>query len=1017
MSLRRLIALVPFALCAAESASPAGGIQVPPGFEITRVAAAPLVNFPMMGGFDDRGRLFVAENAGVNLDEKELAAHPPSRVIVLEDTDGDGTFDRSAVFADKLTFPQGVLWLDGALYVASPPSIWKLEDTDGDGRADQRTEIATGFKFTGNAADVHGPFLHPNGRLYWCHGRKGHEVHQRDGTLVSKALGARVWSCRPDGSDIQVHAGGGMDNPVELAFSQEGEIFGDANIFQGSPRVDAIIHWIYGGVYPRNDIENVLAEFKRTGDLLGPAAPLGHVAPSGLTLLRTDALGAGFAGSLMLAEFNTHRLMRIPLERDGATFRGRPEIFAITADTGVHFTGVIEDADGSLLAIDTGAWFRRGCPTSGVARTDIQGAIYRIRRANAPRIADPRGLAIGWAKAAPGELAALLGDTRPFVRDRAIRELARRGDAAVPALRAALPGASALARSNAVWALTRIGSAAAQAAARVALSDSEANVRQVACQSAFVTADQSAHAALVRLLEDPAAPVRRESARALGRLRQPNAVAPLANAAAVAADPALTHALIFALIEIGAPEETRRQLSHAAPRARRAALIALDQIAGANLEAASVFSALRSTEAGLRSAALAIAVKHPEWSREAAEFLSFALADARDSARSESGRSILVAFIRAAGVRDWLRAQFGGGKIDPRVALDAIGTTAEAWDDAWRGFLVTHLRSPDAATAQAALRAIGVHRARDFSAALREVAHDSGRPAAFRVAALQVAAGAGKVLDADSLQLLTAPFATGGTPEARAQAATVLGAATLDRSQLLKVIALLPQAGPLELTQLLGVFQRGPTDLDLAASLLARLRETPSRFGVTGGAVQAAFRRFPEPGPANAAPLVSEIMNAAVAKDSRVLELEKLTAGGDAARGRAAFLAGAGACQGCHRIGEAGGRVGPDLSHIGAIRTARDLVESIAFPDASIARGFEGFRLERRGGEPLLGMIPRETADAIVVATPDGQEHVVPRAAIVKLEPAANSLMPPGLDRVLEPKVFADLIAFLKSLQ
>src|ERR1043165_8488428 len=100
------------------------GIQVPPGFEVTRVAGAPLVQFPMLGGFDDRGRLFLAENAGVNLDEKALAEQKPSRIRMLEDTDGDGVFDRSTIFAEGLTFPQGAQWFDGALYVASPPSIW-----------------------------------------------------------------------------------------------------------------------------------------------------------------------------------------------------------------------------------------------------------------------------------------------------------------------------------------------------------------------------------------------------------------------------------------------------------------------------------------------------------------------------------------------------------------------------------------------------------------------------------------------------------------------------------------------------------------------------------------------------------------------------------------------------------------------------------------------------------------------------------------------------------------------------
>ena len=146
------------------------------GYVAEAVAAAPLVRHPIMATVDDRGRLFVGDSSGVNLNKAELEKELPHRVLMLEDTDGDGIFDKSTVFADKLTFPQGCAWLNGALYVASPPGIWRFTDTDGDGVADQREMIVRGFDYTGNAADIHGPFVHPNGRLYWCHGRKGHEV-------------------------------------------------------------------------------------------------------------------------------------------------------------------------------------------------------------------------------------------------------------------------------------------------------------------------------------------------------------------------------------------------------------------------------------------------------------------------------------------------------------------------------------------------------------------------------------------------------------------------------------------------------------------------------------------------------------------------------------------------------------------------------------------------------------------------------------------------------------------------
>jgi hypothetical protein len=97
-----------------------------------------------------------------------LSKDPPHKIRVLEDTDGDGRFDTSRVFADKLVFPQGIVWHDGSVYCSSPPSFWRLTDTDGDGTADDRAELVTGFANTGVADDMHGGSVGPDGRLYWC---------------------------------------------------------------------------------------------------------------------------------------------------------------------------------------------------------------------------------------------------------------------------------------------------------------------------------------------------------------------------------------------------------------------------------------------------------------------------------------------------------------------------------------------------------------------------------------------------------------------------------------------------------------------------------------------------------------------------------------------------------------------------------------------------------------------------------------------------------------------------------
>ena len=141
---------------------------VPDGFEIEVVASAPLVNRPITADFDERGFLYVADSSGSNDNVQKQLVERSHRIVRLEDSDGDGRFDKSVVFADKMMFPEGTMWYAGSLYVSAPPSIWKLTDTDGDGVADERTEWFDGKTLTGCANDLHGPYLGPDGWIYWC---------------------------------------------------------------------------------------------------------------------------------------------------------------------------------------------------------------------------------------------------------------------------------------------------------------------------------------------------------------------------------------------------------------------------------------------------------------------------------------------------------------------------------------------------------------------------------------------------------------------------------------------------------------------------------------------------------------------------------------------------------------------------------------------------------------------------------------------------------------------------------
>src|SRR4051812_8654237 len=391
-------------------------LHVPDGFTIELVAGPPLVERPIMASFDDRGRLFVTDSSGANLPGRELVKDPPHRVVILEDTDGDGRFDRSRVFADRIVFPQGLLWHDGAVYVASPPSLWKLEDTTGAGVCDRRTELITGFPLTGVSDDVHGACLGPDGRVYVCSGRFQHHLKDVNGKRIEAGGQQPVLvRCRPDGTDAEIVCGT-QGNGVEVAWTDEGDAFVSGTFFGGTGMRDALIHAVEGGDYPVLGHPITAHQMKSTGDLLPPLYHMVATAPAGIMRYRGDALGAEYRDNLFCGYFNTHKVMRHVLTPDGATFRSRNEDFLTSSHPDFHPTDVVQDADGSLLVVNTGGWFRIGCPNSQIAKPDIKGGIYRIRRNDMPKVDDPRGLKITWATAPAGELVKWLDDARPEVR-------------------------------------------------------------------------------------------------------------------------------------------------------------------------------------------------------------------------------------------------------------------------------------------------------------------------------------------------------------------------------------------------------------------------------------------------------------------------------------------------------------------------------------------------------------------------------------------------------------------------
>jgi putative heme-binding domain-containing protein len=999
-----------------EAGYTAANLEVPAGLEVELVAGPPLVRHPLMGCFDDRGRLYLAESAGLNLRPDDLESQLPNFVRRIEDTDGDGIFDKSTMFADKMTFPQGALWHNGALYVAAPPNIWRLEDTNDDGVADKREVIVDRFGYNGNGASVHGCFLSPNGRVYWCDGRHGHEFTDEDGNVVSKREGSYIFSCRPDGSDVQVHCGGGMDNPVEVDFTDSGEVIGTVNILNSRPRYDCLVHWLHGGTYPHS--ERHLGEFKRTGDLLGPIYNFGHVAVSGTIRYRSGWLDPAMIDNYFVTIFNTGKVERVELKRDGASYSTTQREFLTSLSKDFHPTDVVEDADGSLLVIDTGGWFRIGCPTSQIAKPEIAGGIYRVRRKGSPSFLDPWGKNIRWQQATGGQLTTLLNDTRFKVREKAVTEFVRRGDDMVPTLERALGRSDIRARLGAVWALCRIGTPPAQTAVRLALQDRDEDVRIAACLAVATMGDNGAIDLLVERLEDRSPAVRREAATSLGKLHSHQAVSAILQSLESPSDRSEDHALVYALIEINAPSEVTSGLKSSNANVQRGALWALDQMDEHTLTVDQLAPLLSSQSSLVRDAALQVFVRHPEWNEQVASLLDQWIQSPNKAGRDALVTGFVTSFADSESVAQVIGKHLGS-KSEQTVDL-LIVALARAdrlpLHPSWTQPLARLLAANDDARLPNALAAVASVSTSEFDSRLNQVARDDDATMSTRLLAVEAVARHSPRLENGVFEFLVRLLVEEGSPQERTTAARILSNSSLTAPQLRQLANSLPFVGPLELRLLIQPYRRH-YDKETSTAFLKSLSASRSFSTLAQNEVSDVVKGYPKELLAESNRLLDQLKGLDNEKRKQLDRLIDVSRNGDAQKGREVFFAETSKCSGCHRIEKEGGQIGPDLTTVGRIRDEKDLLESIVFPSASLAREFEPYTVLLNDGRVVSGIVVHETKTTLHVQQSEGKPLIVSRDEVESIVPSTISIMPQGLQKTLSEQQLADLVAFLRTLK
>ena len=354
---------------------------LPDGFTIELAAGPTLAERPVSAAFDDKGRLYVTDSSGDNSKAPEQAKTKTHRIRRLEDTNGDGTFDKSTLFVKNVAMPQGAMFYKGSLYVAAPPSIMKFTDTDDDGIADKE-EVWFDGKTVGNCGnDVHGPWIGPDGWFYWTKGGFEKQEYTLPTGKKWSTRAAHVFRAKPDGTNLEPIMTGGMDNPVGLTFTTTGEVLVCGTFFQhpADGNRDGIIHAVYGGVFGKD--HSPIYEHPWTSPSVLPIMThLGPAAACALTRYQSDQFGKDYVDNVFCCQFNLRKVSRHVLAPEGATYKTIDSDFVVSNNLDFHPTDVIEDADGSLLIIDTGGWYKLCCPTSQLVKTDVTGAIYRVRK-------------------------------------------------------------------------------------------------------------------------------------------------------------------------------------------------------------------------------------------------------------------------------------------------------------------------------------------------------------------------------------------------------------------------------------------------------------------------------------------------------------------------------------------------------------------------------------------------------------------------------------------------------------
>jgi putative membrane-bound dehydrogenase-like protein len=949
-----------------EPADALSTFEVAPGLRLDLVAHEPFVCDPVAAAFDEDGRLYVTELRDYPFRPK--AGDPPlGRVRLLEDTDGDGTMDRSWVFADELMYPAGVAVWKGGIFVAAAPDIWYLKDSDHDHRADIRRRVYSGFGTQNVQGGVNNLVWGIDHKIYGSGSVNGGQVRRADDpqgpamVLDHKDFRFDPISERIEAVSGSAQFGNSFDDWYErFICSQASPGFHVVLPHEHLARnpylaVPTAIHSLTSGVTPVFRISPLeswrvirssrrIAIGERDADSAGASH---HVADgvAGSTVYRGAALPESMHGGFFVNDAQTNLVHRRKLVPNGVTFDSvrTEEQTELLRSRDIWFRPVncINAPDGTIYILDLYREILEAVhiPLDVVRHLDLshgrdRGRIYRLAPAD---FRPPKPPCLG--RATTEELVAQLENPNAWWRETAQRLLFERRDpAAVEQLRLLIRKCPrALARLHALWSLEGL------AALRpddllTALADSTAGIRRHAVRLAEPRMAEvpEIRSRVAALADDPEIRVRFQVALACGAIHDDTSVKSLAGIARRdAADAWMRTAILSSSAEIAA--ELLAELLSAAK----------DGSAGPSVQLV----------------------------RPLAEIIG---ARRRDDETSRWIDTLIGCPAHDRLVRESLLGLGAGlGRRGMALCGEALGLSpaAATWLAARQADAMAALLREDAELAerQQAVELIGYMAPDDASRLLAQLI-DSRQPTELQYAAVRAL---GRFSNHDVGRLLIERWRH-ATPAVRQEIAEVV----MGRAAWLESLLDAVESGNVQPADI-GANRRAQLISHRDASIRRRAEALLDRFGSSPRA---------------------EV----VARYQPALELPA-----SADRGSRIH---AEHCAACHRLGDKGHAVGPNLA-LTRSRSPAELLAQVLDPNRDVDPSYLDYTVVDTQGRVHTGRIVAETAASLTLQRAEGAGESLLRTDIEEMVNTDRSLMPEGFEEKLGLQDMADLIAFLRSIQ